>query len=85
MSGRMTSPARLDPPLRDAMTDAAGIVTPVWGAWFQALADRTYTESVFWASLAASPSYADDGAAAAGGVGIGGRYRSGSFVMVRVS
>ena len=85
MSGRLSLPARLDPPLRDPVTDAGGIVTPVWGAWFQAVADRIYTESMFWASLASSASYADDAAAAAGGVGIGARYRSGSAVMVRVS
>lgn len=34
--------------------------------------------------LATSPSYANDAAAAAGGVGVGVFYRSGSAVMVRV-
>jgi len=35
-------------------------------------------------NLAASPSYANDAAAAAGGVQIGGFYRNGSVVQVRV-
>jgi hypothetical protein len=38
-----------------------------------------------WAVLAASTSYADDAAAAAGGVAVGGVYRTGSAVKVRVS
>lgn len=35
-------------------------------------------------TLAASPSYANDAAAAAGGVPVGGFYRTGSQVMVRI-
>lgn len=38
-----------------------------------------------WAALAASPSYADDTAAAAGGVAVGALYLSGSTVKVRVT
>lgn len=36
-------------------------------------------------TLQASSSYADDTAAAAGGVPIGGYYRNGNFVMVRLT
>lgn len=35
-------------------------------------------------NLAAMPSYANDAAAAAGGVPIGGYYRNGSMVQVRI-
>jgi hypothetical protein len=35
-------------------------------------------------ALASSPSYANDAAAAAGGVKVGGYYRNGSVVQVRV-
>ena len=38
MSGSV--PAHLDPPLRDPVVDGDGIVSPVWGAWFQVMADR---------------------------------------------
>jgi len=38
MSGSV--PAHLDPPLRDPVVDGSGIVSPVWGAWFQVMADR---------------------------------------------
>lgn len=38
-----------------------------------------------WVALAASTSYANDAAAAAGGVAVGQRYRNGSAVMVRVA
>lgn len=35
--------------------------------------------------LANQPSYANDAAAAAGGVAVGARYRNGNFVLVRLS
>lgn len=48
------------------------------GAWL-----RLAFDSFLW--LAQSASYANDAAAAAGGVIVGGLYRNGSQVMVRVS
>jgi hypothetical protein len=37
----VTAPVRLDPPFKEPMTDATGIVSPVWAAWFQVLIDRS--------------------------------------------
>ena len=57
------------------------IVTPngaATGAWV-----RLSYDGFLW--LAQSTSYANDAAAAAGGVMVGGLYRAGSQVMVRVS
>ncbi len=45
----------------------------------------TATLLQFFQQLAASPSYADDAAAAAGGVAVGSPYRNGSIVQVRVT
>lgn len=39
----------------------------------------------FFSSLAGSTSYADDAAAAAGGVPVGGTYRNGSVVQIRIA
>lgn len=39
----------------------------------------------FFQRLASLPNYANDGAAATGGVGVGELYRNGSVVMVRVT
>ena len=38
MSGSV--PAHLDPPLGEPVAGGDGIVSPVWGAWFQVMADR---------------------------------------------
>ena len=78
-------PPRLDPPIIQAPVADTGLTSLPWIQHHQAVADQLAAERAFWASLAASASYADDAAAAAGGVGIGARYRSGSAVMVRVS
>ena len=42
-------------------------------------------DTTVFQTLAAGPSYADDIAAAAGGVGIGDPYRNGNFIMVRLA
>ena len=76
-------PPFYDPPTVDYPTGQQH--SQAWTEYHQSVADWISAESAFWASLAASPSYANDAAAAAGGVGIGARYRNGSVVMVRVS
>ena len=56
---------------------------PVWRVFWQNL--LIYIKALpNGATLAASPSYANDAAAALGGVKVGEFYRSGSQVMVRV-
>jgi hypothetical protein len=52
----------------------------VWLAFFDSIA----VPLMALERLAGSTSYANDAAAAAGGVKVGGFYRSGSAVMVRV-
>ena len=67
------------PPVAEPMVMGDTRQTAVaWVQFFQAMADQLGT-------LAGSTSYADDTAAAAGGVPIGGLYRNGSAVMVRVA
>lgn len=69
----------------------AGI--PPWGgrlvtnlqAAFASLSASIATLGSGYSKLAASTSYADDAAAAVGGVAIGQPYRNGSVVQVRVS
>lgn len=61
---------------------------PAWTAFFGDLARVVADHAAFVASVAALPtaaSYANDAAAAAGGVAVGGLYRNGSAVMVRVT
>jgi hypothetical protein len=40
MSGGLTTPMRLVPPLRERLVDDQGIVSDAWSAWFVALGDR---------------------------------------------
>lgn len=71
-----------DPPMRGAQFSQA------WGAFFQDVADQSSTAAAFaatTAALATGPSYANDAAAAVGGVGIGILYRSGSQICIRVT
>jgi hypothetical protein len=50
-----------------------------WAAVFDSKLDKLQT------ALASGPSYANDAAAAVGGVPVGGIYRNGNFLMVRLS
>jgi len=50
-----------------------------------ALQDRATALEAFQASFATLTNYADDAAAATGGVAVGGLYRNGSIVQVRVT
>ncbi len=60
------------------------VMAPTWrGFWQNLLLYIGQTPS--GANLAGSPSYANDAAAAAGGVPVGGFYRNGSVVQVRVT
>lgn len=71
----------------DAVTVALAALTvrvTAAEAAITALALRVTTIEGEGAALAASPSYVDDAAAAVGGVLVGGKYRSGSAVQVRV-
>lgn len=58
--------------------------TPTWAGLhtFQA---GIAVASIISATLAASPSYADDTAAAAGGVPLNTFYRNGNFIMIRLT
>jgi hypothetical protein len=63
-----------------------------WVSFWQGAADEASAAlalatvaSALGATLAASVSYASDAAAAAGGIAVGGLYRSGSVVCVRVA
>lgn len=67
-----------NPPLLERPLQANGTWTLSWYQYFQAAAAAD-------AALAASPSFANDAAAAAGGVAVGWPYRSGSARYVRVS
>lgn len=53
-----------------------------WNSWWSTKAD---VNNMVLATLASGPSYANDAAAAAGGVPIGGVYRNGNFVMIRLT
>jgi hypothetical protein len=64
-----------------------------WNGYFTAcvsaeagVADNpTLTGAVVMSTLAASTSYANDAAAAAGGVALNQLYRNGNFVLIRLS
>lgn len=72
MAFRQIPPLPSDAP----MVDGRGKITPDWQRFFVSLIT----------SLKSVPdSYANDAAAAAGGVPIGGRYRNGSVLMVRAA
>lgn len=58
--------------------------SPTWSALHTFNAGVSVV-SILSAALAGSASYANDTAAAAGGVPVGGFYRNGNFVMVRLS
>jgi len=73
--------ARLVPPANEAPLDETGRFTQAWASYLQAVADRLAVLD----QLAASTTYANDAAAAAGGVALGGLYRNGSIVQVRVA
>jgi len=88
----MPTPLKLvDPPFADAPLPDNAHFAQSWDRFFRDVADQLakladeLESNAAWAALAASPSYADDAAAAAGGVPVGYRYRNGSAVMVRVS
>jgi len=55
----------------------------VYGAWVR-VADAL-VGNLISATLAASPSYANDSAAATGGVVVGQFYRNGSVLQIRVT
>lgn len=48
-------------------------------------ATRQTTVSQFLQGLQSSPSYADDAAAAVGGIAVGHLYRNGSVVQIRIT
>ena len=64
-----------------------GPATPnPWNNYLVGAAVPTVTSAnISLAALAALPTYANDAAAAAGGVPIGAMYRNGNFLMVRLS
>lgn len=77
--------ARAVPPLPDPRVPMfeGSIMGPTWrGFWLNLILWISGTPN--GPNLAASTSYANDAAAAAGGVPIGGYYRNGSVVQVRV-
>jgi hypothetical protein len=76
-AGRLQAPAGLPLLLGDTRQTAVA-----WVAFWQGVADQV---SALGATLAAGASYANDAAAAAGGVSIGQLYRNGSVVQVRVA
>ena len=53
-----------------------------WNGWWATKAD---VNNMVLSTLASGPSYANDAAAADGGVPIGGIYRNGNFVMIRLT
>ena len=71
---------RFKPPAQAAVVNSDGRLTAAWTAYFQDTSDAVGA----LASLASGASYANDAAAAAGGVAIGSLYRNGSVVCVRV-
>jgi hypothetical protein len=77
--------ARTVPPLPDAkvIEFAGNSMVPTWRSFWQNFI-LYVKQTPSGENLAASPSYANDAAAAAGGVAIGGFYRNGSVVQVRV-
>lgn len=77
MAIRRPGPPAATPIVRD---DTPLATTP-WIGFFQGLHDQANTI----AGLAASADYADDVAAAAGGVEIGGIYRTANVVKVRIA
>lgn len=80
MSGSLRAPAGV--PVIDVQT---GQPTVSWGEFFQDLADGLAGLQAIGLGLAASPGFANDAAAHAGGVPIGGFYRNGNLVQVRVT
>lgn len=71
-------------PVQNVPEFANNVMSPTWRQfWIQLL--LSIGELPNGPALAASPSYANDAAAAAGGVSIGGYYRNGSVVQVRVT
>jgi len=80
----------LMPPASAPVVDDAGLVTAPWGEFMQELADRfapLLAREAEIAGLAASPGYASDASAAAAvpPVPIGGFYRNGNVVQVRIT
>ena len=55
-----------------------------WAAFFDSLTAQLVALQGAGPALVAASSYANDAAAAAGGVAVGSYYRSGSQVMIRV-
>lgn len=77
--------ARVVPPLPDVkvIEFPANSMAPTWRSFWQNLL-LYIGQTPSGENLAASPSYANDAAAATGGVPIGGWYRNGSVIQVRV-
>jgi hypothetical protein len=73
-------PPTNDPPLR-GMTQ---FFSQAWSAFFQDVSDQAAVVAALTA-LAAGPSYANDAAAATGGVPVAGLYRNGSAIQIRVT
>jgi hypothetical protein len=71
--------------LHDAEITNLNYTVGVQGLAATALTARVTTLEGANAALAGSPSYANDAAAAAGGVGVGQAYRNGSIYQVRVA
>lgn len=69
----------LPPPVNQMPINKTGFFEQSWAVWFQQIA-----AAVAFKSLANGPSYANDAAAAAGGVAKGALYRNGSVLMIRV-
>ena len=87
----MALPALITPPHGETATtvspDGRQVVAESWHLFHQGLADRVALLLARTATLDAlnlTASYANDAAAAAGGVAVGGYYRSGSAVMIRI-
>jgi hypothetical protein len=82
--------ARQQPPLPAIDVDMFGVdrrMTPTWRTfWVQLMlfVGSQNVMAVIGETLQASSSYANDAAAAAGGVPVGGLYRNGSVIQVRI-
>lgn len=76
MAGRNLRPPAGEPLARGSTL----LPTTAWMSYFQDVADRLAALD----TAATGPSYANDAAAAAGGVDLHGWYRNGSALMTRV-
>ncbi len=74
----MQIPLAEQPPANEAPLAPDGAYTQAWLAWFQAVSDT------FERLLPTGTIYANDAAAAAGGVPLGGLYFNGSIFRARL-